>query len=163
MNQSKINLSDVPNIPVGKLSALPPEQLVILQEQAYQHLQKAKMLKDWLDNSIAFKYRNIAANIRSLDSKDTGTVHFTDGNFKVTSVLTKKVEWNQERLKDVVSAIKKHGDNPDEYVETSYKISETKYTAWPEHIKNIFKPARLLKTGAETFKIQPQELGGSNE
>lgn len=163
MNQSKINLSDVPNIPVGKLSALPPEQLLILQEQAYQHLQKAKMLKDWLDNSIAFKYRNIAANIRSLDSKDTGTVHFTDGNFKVTSVLTKKVEWNQERLKDVVSAIKKHGDNPDEYVETSYKISETKYTSWPEHIKNIFKPARLLKTGAETFKIQPQALGGSNE
>ena len=61
MNQSKINLSDVPNIPVGKLSALPPEQLLILQEQAVQHFQKAKMLKEWLDNSIAFKYRNITA------------------------------------------------------------------------------------------------------
>ncbi len=163
MNQNKINLQDVPNIPVGKLSTLPPEQLLSLQEQANQHLQRAKMLKEWLDNSVAFKYRNIAANIRTLDCKDTGTVHFSDGDYRVTSTLVKKVEWDQERLKDVVSAIKKHGDNPDEYVDTSYKISETKYTAWPEHIKNIFKPARVLKTGAETFKIQSQAEGGRNE
>ncbi|NBV06486.1 MAG: hypothetical protein EBS06_04535 [Proteobacteria bacterium] len=159
----KITLEQVPNIPVGNLSKLPPEELLSLQEQAAKHLQRAKMLKEWLDNSIALKYRDVASNIRRLDSKDTGTVHFTDGDFKVTSVLTKKVEWNQDRLKDVVTAIKKHGDNPDEYVETSYKISETKYTAWPEHIKNIFKPARVLKTGAETFKIQPLAEGGSNE
>ena len=163
MNQNKINLQDVPNIPVGKLSTLPPEQLLSLQEQANQHLQRAKMLKEWLDNSVAFKYRNIAANIRTLDCKDTGTVHFSDGDYRVTSTLVKKVEWDQERLKDVVSAIKKHGDNPDEYVDTSYKISETKYTAWPEHIKNIFKPARVLKTGAETFKIQSQAEGGKHE
>ena len=163
MNLDKINLNDVPNIPIGTLSKLAPEQLLCLQEQALQHLQKAKMLKDWLDNSIALKYRDVASNIRRLDSKDTGTVHFTDGDFKVTSVLTKKVEWNQDRLKDVVSAIRKHGDNPDEYVESSYKISETKYTAWPEHIKNMFKPARLLKTGAESCKIQPLAEGGRDE
>jgi len=163
MNLDKINLTDVPNIPIGTLSKMSPEQLLRLQEQALQHLQKAKMLKDWLDNSIALKYRDIASNLRKIDSKDSGTVHFTDGDFKITSVLAKKVDWNQEKLKDVVSAIRKHGDNPDEYVESSYRISETKYTSWPEHIKNIFKPARLLKTGAETFKIQPLAEGGSNE
>ncbi|MBU6339296.1 MAG: hypothetical protein KGQ36_04900 [Rickettsiales bacterium] len=163
MNLNKINLTDVPNIPIGTLSKLAPEQLLSLQQQAAQHLQRAKMLKDWLDNSVALKYRDIAANIRRLDSKDTGTVHFSDGDFKVTSVLTKKVEWNQDRLKDVVSAIRKHGDNVDEYVDTSYKISETKYSAWPEHIKNIFKPARVLKTGGETFKIQPLSDGGRDE
>lgn len=163
MTQDKINLTDVPNIPIGKLATLSPNQLLLLQGQAAQHLQKAKMLKDWLDNSVALKYRDVASNIRKLDSKDTGTVNFVDGDFKITCVLAKKVEWNQDRLKDVVAAIKKHGDNVDEYVETSYKISETKYTAWPEHIKNIFKPARLLKTGAETFKIQPSNNGGRNE
>ncbi len=163
MNLDKINLTDVPNIPIGTLSKLAPEQLLSLQEQAAQHFQRAKMLKEWLDNSIALKYRDVASNVRKLDSKDSGTIHFTDGNYKITSVLAKKVDWNQEKLKDVVTAIRKHGDNPDEYVESSYRISETKYTSWPEHIKNIFKPARLLKTGAETFKIQPQTSGGSNE
>jgi len=163
MNLDKINLTDVPNIPIGTLSKLAPEQLLSLQEQAAQHFQRAKMLKEWLDNSIALKYRDIASNLRKIDSKDSGTVHFTDGDFKITSVLAKKVDWNQEKLKDVVTAIRKHGDNPDEYVESSYRISETKYTSWPEHIKNIFKPARLLKTGAETFKIQPLAEGGANE
>lgn len=163
MNQNKITLSDVPNIPVGKLSTLLPEQLLSLQEQASQHLQRAKMLKEWLDNSIAFKYRNIAANIRKLDCKDTGAVHFSDGEYRITSTLVKKVEWDQQKLKDVVSAIRKHGDDPDEYVDTSYRIFEAKYTAWPEHIKNIFKPARTLKIGSETFKIQPAVEGGRDE
>lgn len=159
----KITLEQVSNIPVGTLSKLPPQELLSLQEQAARHFQRAKMLKDWLDNSIALKYRDVASNVRKLDSKDSGTVHFTDGGFKITSVLAKKVDWDQEKLKDVVTAIRKHGDNPDEYVESSYRISETKYTSWPEHIKNIFKPARLLKTGAETFKIQPLAEGGANE
>lgn len=151
MNQ--IQLSEVPNIPVGKLATLSPDQLLSLQEQASQHLQRAKMLKEWLDNSISLKYRDLSANIRKLEYKDTGTVHFTDGDYKITSVLAKKIEWDQVKLKDVVSAIREHGDKPEEYVDTSYKILETKYNAWPEHIKNIFKPARLFKVGKENFVI----------
>lgn len=150
---NEITLADIPNLPIGKLSTLPAEQLLSLQDQAEKNLKRAKILKDWLDSSIALKYREISANIRSLDSKDSGTVHFTDGNYKITSVIAKKVEWNQEKLKDVVIAIKKHGNNPDEYVESSYRVSETKYTSWPEHIKNIFKPARIFKLGKESFVI----------
>ena len=158
MTQNQIRLSEVPNIPIGKLSTLAPEQLLSLQDQAEKNLQQAKMLKDWLDSSVALKYRDVAANIRKLDSKDTGTVHFTDGNYKITSVVAKKIDWDQTKLHDVVSAIRTHGDNPEEYVDTSYKISETKYNAWPEHIKNIFKPARLFKLGKESFVIKSAEV-----
>lgn len=150
---NEITLADIPNLPIGKLSTLPPEQLLSLQDQAEKNLKRAKILKDWLDSSVSLKYREVAANIRQLDSKNSGTIHFTDGDYKITSVLPKKIEWDQERLKDVVIAIKQHGENPDEYVESSYRVSETKYTAWPEHIKNIFKPARLFKVGKESFVI----------
>jgi hypothetical protein len=153
MTQNIITLAEVPNFPIGKLSALSPDQLLSLQEEAEKNLKRAKILKDWLDSSIALKYREISANIRNLDSKDSGTIHFTDGTYKITSVIAKKIEWDQQKLKDVVSAIKTHGDNPDEYVDTSYKILENKYTAWPEHIKNIFKPARVFKLAKESFVI----------
>ncbi len=153
MIQNTITLAEVPNFPIGKLSALSPDQLLFLQEEAEKNLKRAKILKDWLDSSIALKYREISANIRNLDSKDSGTIHFTDGAYKITSVIAKKIEWDQQKLKDVVSAIKTHGDNPDEYVDTSYKILENKYTAWPEHIKNIFKPARVFKLAKESFVI----------
>jgi hypothetical protein len=154
MNQiNNITLSEVPNIQIGKLATLAPDQLLYLQEQAETNLQKAKMLKDWLDSSISLKYRDIASNIRKLDYKDSGTIHFSDGDYKITSVVAKRIEWNQQKLKDVVSAIKEHGDNPAEYVDISYKVPETKYNAWPEHIKNIFKPARIFKLSKESFAI----------
>lgn len=150
---NQISLSEVPNIPIGKLSTLAPDQLLFLQKQAEENLQKAKMLKDWLDSSISLKYRDISSNIRKLDYKDSGIIHFSDGDYQITSVVAKRIEWNQQKLKDVVSAIKEHGDNPAEYVDISYKVAETKYNAWPEHIKNIFKPARIFKLSKESFAI----------
>ncbi len=155
MNQinNQITISEVPNIPIGKLSTLAPEQLLCLQKQAEINLQNAKRLKDWLDSSISMKYREIASNIRKLDYKDSGTIHFSDGDYKITCVVAKRIEWNQQKLKNVISAIKDYGDNPAEYVEISYKVPETKYNAWPEHIKNIFKPARVFKLSKESFAI----------
>jgi hypothetical protein len=150
----KITLSDIPNIPIGELSTLAPDQLLSLQNQAEENLQKAKLLKDWLDSSVSLKYRDIASELRKLEYKDTGTVNFTDGDYKIISVLPKKIDWDQKKLKDVVSAIKEYGDNPREYVDISYKILESKYSAWPEHIKKIFKPARIFKLGKESFKIE---------
>ena len=150
---NQITISEVPNIPIGTLATLTPDQLLCLQEQAEANLQNAKRLKDWLDSSVSLKYRDIASTIRKLDYKDSGTIHFTDGDYKITCVVAKRIEWNQQKLKDVVSAIKEHGDNPAEYVEISYKVPEAKYNAWPEHIKNIFKPARIFKLSKESFAI----------
>jgi hypothetical protein len=157
---NQITISEVPNIQIGKLATLSPDQLLYLQEQAEENLQNAKRLKDWLDSSISMKYRDIASNIRKLDHKDSGTIHFSDGDYKITSVVAKRIEWNQQKLKDVVTAIKEYGDNPAEYVDISYKVAETKYTAWPEHIKNIFKPARIFKLSKESFAIsESKEVG----
>ena len=154
---SKITLSQVSNIHIGKLADLPADQLMDLQQQAADHFEKAKRLKEWIDAAISIKYQNDISLLRNKQNKATGSIYLRDGSFKVTSIIPKKVDWDQEKLKDVVSAIKKHGDNVDEYVETSYKISETKYSAWPEHIKNIFKPARVVRTGKESFKIEAND------
>jgi len=54
-------------------------------------------------------------------------------------------DWDQDKLRDIFFAIKKHGDNPEEYIDLHYSVSEEKFNNWPEHIKNIFKPARINK------------------
>ncbi len=59
MNQiKKITLLEVPRIPIRKLAVLPSEQLLSLREQAKENLQRAKLLKEWLDSSISLKQRN---------------------------------------------------------------------------------------------------------
>ena len=155
-----ITIDSARNIPIGQLSELPIATLVSLQRDANDHLDKAKRLKDWLDSAISLKYQNKATQTREIHDKVTGTIHFNDGNFKVTSIIAKKVDWDQLKLKEAISQIKEHGDNVEEYVTATYKVSETKFTAWPEHIKKFFRPARVLKTGKETFKIEEiKEVG----
>ena len=45
------------------------------------------------------------------------------------------------------------GDDPTEYVDIGYRVSETKFNAWPEGIKRAFVPARTLKTGKPSFRL----------
>jgi len=157
---NSITIDSVQNIPIGQLSDLPIATLVSLQRDASDNLDKAKRLKDWLDSAISLKYQNRVTDIRQNQDKVTGTIHFNDGNFKVTSVVTKRVDWDQAKLKEAVSEIKESGDNPYEYVTITYKLSETKFNAWPEYIKKFFRPARILKTSKETFKIEEiKEVG----
>ena len=149
-----ITIDSARNIPIGELSELPIATLVSLQRDANDHLDKAKRLKDWLDSAISLKYQNKATQTREFQDKVTGTIHFNDGNFKVTSIIAKKVDWNQSKLKEAISQIKEHCDNPYEYVTIAYKLSEAKFNAWPEYIKKFFRPARILKTSKESFKIE---------
>jgi hypothetical protein len=150
----KIQLLEVPNIPIGKLSSLEVYELISLRKEAQENLQKAKHLKEWLDSSISLKYHDRALAARNVEDKITGTINFKDGDFKVSSIVAKKVEWDQGKLEEAVSKIKESGDDANEYVITSYKVSEAKYNAYPEYIKKFFRPARILKLGKENFKIE---------
>jgi hypothetical protein len=72
---------------------------------------------------------------------------------RITADLPKKVEWDQAKLNDITRRIAANGEDPAEYVEISYRISETKFNAWPETLKSAFAPARTLKTGKPGFRL----------
>ena len=61
--------------------------------------------------------------------------------------------YDQTRLAEITRRIAANGDDPSEYVEISYRISETKFNAWPESLKSAFAPARTLKTGKPGFRL----------
>jgi hypothetical protein len=80
-------------------------------------------------------------------------VHFEDGPVQVTADLPKKVEWDQAKLAEITRRIAANGENPAQYVEVSYRVSETKFGAWPESLKSAFVQARTLKTGKPSFRL----------
>ena len=80
-------------------------------------------------------------------------MHFDDGQVRVTADLPKKVEWDQKRLADITRRIAANGEDPAQYVEISYRVSETKFGAWPESLKSAFAPARTLKTGKPGYRL----------
>jgi len=151
--RNTITLDALRHMPVGDIAALPPEDLARLQTDADVALRDAKGLRDWLDGAIALKYGDRAAQARHEAGKDTGTVRFADGPVTVVSDLPKRVDWDQDKLAELVERIRAEGDDPDAYVDVSLKVPERKYTAWPPAIRSAFETARTVRTGKPTFRL----------
>lgn len=140
-------------MPAGDLALQTSESLFQLKNDAADLQALAKAVVDHLDRALDLKYSKQAHAMRLAAGKDTGVVHFDDGHVQVTADLPKKVDWDQKKLADLVCRMTANGDNPAEYVEISYRVSETKFNAWPETLKSAFAPARTLKTGKPGFRL----------
>jgi hypothetical protein len=154
---NRTTLQDFLQMPVGDVVALPAEQLVLLQEDIEENLRRAKLAKDWLDGALALKYGERAAALRREAGKDTGTIRLVDGVVTVIADLPKRIEWDQARLSALVERIRAGGEDPAEYVSTEFKVSERAFTAWPESIRQLFAPARTVRTGKPTFRLSQND------
>jgi len=149
----RTSLDAARDMPVAELMVLPAEYLAFLQEDAREALDASKRMQDWIEAAIALRYEQRAVGARSAAGKDTGTVRFKDDAVEIVVDLPKKVEWDQARLAALSEQIRAGGEDPGQYVEVSFKVSERAYTAWPERIRQAFEPARTVRTGRQTFKL----------
>ncbi|BCO30083.1 hypothetical protein TspCOW1_01860 [Thiohalobacter sp. COW1] len=152
-----ITLDDARLLSVAEMTGLCAQDLMQLQSTAADSLRQAKDLKDWIDGAIALKYDAQAKALRAQLGKDTGTVHFEDGGIRVTSDLPKKPVWDQSKLSEIAERIAASGDDPTEYLDITCKVAERKYSAWPQSMREVFAPARTLKTGKPTFHLSLNE------
>ena len=153
---NRITVDTLDQWPIGEIIALPAEELAQLQIEVEEHFRKAKLLRDWFGGALTQKYADRALAERVSANKDTGTVRFDDGDFTVVADLPKRVDWDQGQLAAMVARIRDAGDEPAEYVELAYRVSERKYVAWPEAIRKGFEAARTVRSGALKIEIVPQ-------
>lgn len=147
--------------PIGELAALPSDSLFQIKNDAIDLLSAAKAIADQIDRALDLKYADRTLALRTEAGKDTGIVHFNDGAVRITADLPKKIEWDQTKLAAVVSRIAAAGDNPAQYVDISYRVSETKYGAWPEGLREQFTGARTLKTGKPGYRLALIDVEGA--
>ena len=150
---SRLTPDQVLPTPAGELAALQSEALFQLKNDAADLLSAAKAIVEHLERALDMKYADRAHALRMAAGKDTGVGPFDGGRVRVTADLPKRVEWDQKRLAEIVRRIAEGGEDPAEYVETAYRVSETKFNAWPESLKSAFAPARTLKTGKPGFRL----------
>ena len=153
MIPNHITLDALRQMPIGDIVTMPSEVLAVLQEDADAALKSAKSMKDWLDGAIAQKFGDRAREARAAIAKDTGIVRFTDGAITIVADLPKKVDWDQAKLAALVETIRGSGEDPGQYIEISFSVSERAYGAWPDAIRRAFEPARTLRTGKPTFRL----------
>lgn len=149
-----ISVGDFVHMAVGEIVALPAEVLANLQQEIEERLRFAKTASDWLNGALALKYADRAAQARGDAGKDFGAARFADGDVTIVADLPKKVDWDQFELAQLVERIKADGEDPREYVDISFKVSERKFAAWPSHIRSAFTTARTVRSGSPSFKLK---------
>lgn len=153
----KLTLEQALSQPITELMKCSPMALMQYQRQIDEALGQVKAQKAWIDGVLNLKYGHKADEHRHQHGKDTGTVHFDDRGVTITADLPKKPTWDQTKLAEIAARIAASGDNPAEFLDITYKVAERKYTAWPEHLRKAFEPARTLATGKATYRLAASE------
>ena len=83
---------DVVSIPATELAAFDAPSLFQLKTLAADRLATAKAEVDHIEHALNLKYAERAKHLRLVAGKDSGVVHFDDGEVRITADLPKKVE-----------------------------------------------------------------------
>jgi len=151
-------VDDLMSMPPQEIAALPVELLAILQREIDERLKHDKVVKARFDGALSLRYASRAAEERQAAGKDTGTVRLEDGDFTIVADLPKRIAWDQKQLAKMAERIRDAKNDPTEYIDITFKVSERKYTAWPEAIREGFEPARTVKPGMLKIELVSQEV-----
>ena len=147
-------LDEVGNFVMAELEKLPLADLDRLIQRVSNAEDTARHYKQFLQSVLHHRFGERAHQLRQEAGKNTGTVRFDVDGHTVIADLPKKVEYDQRKLKEAVEALRKWGENPEDYVSLEVKVAEAKYTAWPPAVRQLFEPARTLKAGKPTYRLE---------
>ena len=156
--QNAPRVDDLMSMPPQEIAALPVELLATLQREIDKALKHGKAVKARLDAALIARYASRAEELRRLHGKDTGTVRFDDGDLTIVADLPKRIAWDQRQLAAMAKRIRDAKDDPSEYIDVTFKVSERKYTAWPEAVRARFEHARTVRPGTLRIELVSQEV-----
>ena len=145
------NVNDMLNMPTGDLAQMPVELLASLQAELAHATKQLKSATARFSTALDVRYATRAAEARRACGKDTGTVRLVDGDYTVVADLPKRIDWDHEKLAQIVANIADSGEDPAEFIDTKLTVSERKYGALPEAWRKGFEPARTVRVG--TLKV----------
>jgi len=154
LSQSGISLP----IPYLDLSAqvirdLPLENVAALQRFVSDAKSELATLAAMVQTGLELRYADAAKAQLLAKGQDTGTTHLTDGDLGITVEIKKSVSWDQDELAAIAQRIASNGDDPAEYIDVKYSVSERKFAAWPETLRRPFEAARTLKPTKPAFRL----------
>ena len=139
---------------VSELAEMPIAEFAELNRQVDAIRETLKCYEQMLHSVSNSRFSERARQLREAEGKTTGTVRFDEDGFIVIADLPKRPEYDQAKLRAAVEALRKWGEDPEDYVTLEIKVSETKFNSWPPALRELFEPARTLKVGKPTYKLE---------
>ena len=145
------NLSDMTS---GEVAALPISVIQAAFDGVEANIKRLSEVKKMLTRAIEIKFAD------DITSMGTGSLTIERENTLIKVTRPKSVAWDQEILHDLYVKIQNEwNDDPSEYIQAKYGVSENAYNGWPTTLRKQFEPARTVKAGATSLKFAliPQE------
>lgn len=153
MTSNRVTLDGLRRLSVAEVADLPIEQLAALQEDVAALKADARACDDKLSETLALKFGEFADKARRVIGKDTGTVRWDEDGYQIVADLPKAVVWDQKLLARAEDELRMWGERPEEFLTIKRGVAETKYSAWPSSIRDVFEPARTVKAGKPRFEL----------
>lgn len=115
-----------------------------IADQVHALNQKKIEAEEKLDKEI---YATASAEFSDKDY-GCGTVNFETANYKIKTVVSKKVKWDENELRKIEKQIREAGQDPEHYIKYKLSVSETDFKKFPEAIQAAFVPARTVEPSA---------------
>lgn len=113
----------------------------------------AKTVREFADQANELRYAELARQRRQTDGRDFGTVRIDDQGETVICDQRKIIDWDQAQLALLARKIADAGDDPAQYMDVSFKVPESKYSAWPQVLREQFEGARTVRPGKVSFRL----------
>lgn len=135
---------------LAKLSIEQKRELDANLDQAIGWLKKARTK---FDAALDQCYGERARAQLSDEGKDSGTTHIHDSGFDITVEIGKDIKYEAKGLAELAAKIAATGGDPREYIEIKYEVSEAKYKAWPQHLREPFERLRTVTPKKAKFTL----------
>ena len=107
-------------------------------------------LKD-VEQQISDLYLEMARDSLRADGKDFGTARITEGNQRLKVTVTKKVVWDQEKLRDTLESMSP--EDARHYGKLTFAVEERKFTAAPPAVRSALEECRTTEVGRVTVEV----------
>jgi hypothetical protein len=158
MNEQQNILAEVGQLNMAQLHSMPLNELDRLVQALGQVKHSVHHYEQQVHAAMHARFSERAKTLRDDLGKSTGVVRFDVDGYTVVADLPKRLEYDQQKLKAAVQVLVKWGENPEDYVAMEIKVSEAKFNAWPPAVRTLFEPARTLKPGKPSYKLERLDI-----
>jgi len=100
-------------------------------------------------------YMNFARDALRADGRDFGTTHIVADGHKLKATVTKKVKWDQEKLRHALNNLT--ADEAHHYAKATFSVEERKYSNAPPAIKEVLEHCRTTEIGGFTVEVEGED------
>ena len=109
-------LDEVGQVFLAELETMPLAELDRLIKRVTAAKEAAREYEQFLQATLNHRFSERAQELRRQAGKTTGVVRLEEDGYVVIADLPKKPEYDQGKLRQAVEALRKWGENPEDYV-----------------------------------------------